>query len=189
MDNNTLRRVVLSEFVSLDGVMEDPSWTAPYWNDEIAAFKGEEDSVAESLLLGRVTYEMFAAVWPRSEDPGAPHINALHKYVASTTLDQADLDRVGWNATLLEGDVIDAVRALKQEPGGDLLVWGSAELARTLMVHDLVDEYRLIVYPVVLGSGKRLFGSETATLDLVAVRPFTSGATGMVYRPASQTAV
>ena len=78
------RRVVVSEFVSLDGVMEDPSWTAPYWNDEIAAFKGEEDSAADSLLLGRVTYEMFSAAWPTSKDPGAPRINALHKYVAST---------------------------------------------------------------------------------------------------------
>ena len=183
------RRVVVSEFVSLDGVMEDPSWTAPYWSDEIAAFKGEEDSAADSLLLGRVTYEMFSAAWPTSEDPGAPRINALHKYVASTTLDQADLDRVGWNATLLDGDVPEAVRALKRETGGDLLVWGSAELARTLMAHDLVDEYRLIVYPVVLGSGKRLFGAEETTLDLVEVRPFKSGATGMVYRPASQTAV
>ena len=180
------RRVVVSEFVSLDGVMEDPSWTAPYWNDEIAAFKGEEDSAAESLLLGRVTYEMFSAVWPTSEDPGAPRINALHKYVASTTLGQDDLDRVGWNATLLEGDVAEAIRTLKREPGGDLLVWGSAALARTLMAHGLVDEYRLIVYPVVLGSGKRLFGAEKATLDLVEVYPFKSGATGLVYRPASR---
>ena len=180
------RRVVVSEFVSLDGVMEDPSWTAPYWNDEIAAFKGEEDSAADSLLLGRVTYEMFSAVWPTSEDPGAPRINALHKYVASTTLDQEDLDRVGWNATLLEGDVAEAIRALKQESGGDLLVWGSAELSQALTAHGLVDEYRLIVYPVVLGSGKRLFGAEAATLDLVEVRAFTSGATGLVYRPASR---
>lgn len=185
----TLRRVVVSEFVSLDGVMEDPSWTAPYWNDEIAAFKGEEDSAADALLLGRVTYEMFSAVWPTSDDPGAPRINSLHKYVASTTLTQEDLDRVNWNATLLEGDVADAVRTLKQEPGGDLLVWGSAELTRTLIAHDLVDEYRLIVYPVVLGGGKRLFGTEAATLDLVETRPFKSGATGLVYRPASQGAV
>ena len=82
------RRVVVAEFISLDGVMEAPSWTAPYWNDEIAAFKGQETSAAEALLLGRVTYEMFAAVWPTSSDEGAPVINALPKYVASTTLDQ-----------------------------------------------------------------------------------------------------
>ncbi|HIG73663.1 MAG TPA: dihydrofolate reductase [Bacteroidetes bacterium] len=183
--STTPRRVVVSEYVSLDGVMEDPSWTAPYWNDEIAAFKGEEDSAAESLLLGRVTYEMFAAAWPTSEDPSAARINALHKYVASTTLRQEDLDETGWNATLLEGDAMEAVRALRQTPGGDLLVWGSGALARALMAHGLVDEYRLIVYPVVLGSGKRLFGAETATLDLVETRPFATGATGLVYRPAA----
>ncbi|HEX8387168.1 MAG TPA: dihydrofolate reductase family protein, partial [Rubricoccaceae bacterium] len=141
------RRVVVSEFVSLDGVMEEPSWTAPYWNDEVAAFKGDETSAAEALLLGRVTYEMFAAVWPTSPDEGAPVINALPKYVASTTLGQADLDRTGWNGRLLGGDVPEAVRTLKGEPGGDLLVWGSADLARTLTEHGLVDEYRLLVYP------------------------------------------
>ena len=185
MEANT-RRVVVSEFVSLDGVMEDPAWTFPYWNDEIAAFKGEEDTAAECLLLGRVTYEAFAAAWPTSEDPGAPHINALHKYVASTTLEQADLNRTGWNATLLHGDVTEAVRTLKREPGGDLLVWGSAELARTLMAHGLVDEVRLVVYPLVLGRGKRLFGADTIEFDLVEARPFESGATALVYRPAAR---
>lgn len=180
------RRVVVSEFVSLDGVMEDPAWTFPYWNDEIAAFKGEEDSAAEALLLGRVTYEAFAAVWPTSEDPGAPRINALHKYVASTTLDQADLDRTGWNASLLQGDALEAIRSLKRGPGGDLLVWGSAELSRTLLAHGLVDELRLIVYPLVLGHGKRLFGTEAAEFDLVEARPFQSGATALVYRPSTR---
>jgi len=125
-------------------------------------------------------------VLPTSQDEGAAHINALHKYVASTTLNQADLDRTGWNATLLPGNVPEAVRALKREQGGDLLVWGSAELVRTLVAHDLVDEYRLIVYPVVLGGGKRLFSNEAATLELVEVRPFRSGATALVYRPAAR---
>ena len=183
------RRVVVSEFVSLDGVMSDPSWTAPYWNDEIAAFKGDETSAAEALLLGRVTYEMFAAVWPTSTDEGAPAINALPKYVASTTLGQADLDRAGWNGHLLAGDAPEAVRALKREPGGDLLVWGSAELARALTAHGLVDEYRLLVYPVVLGRGKRLFEEEQATLELVEARPFGSGVTALVYRPGPRRAV
>ena len=177
------RRVVVSEFLSLDGVMADPSWTAPYWNDEIAAFKGDETTAAEALLLGRVTYEMFAAVWPTSTDEGAPAINALPKYVASTTLDQTELDRTGWNGHLLAGDVPEAVRTLKREPGGDLLVWGSAQLARTLTAHGLVDEYRLLVYPVVLGSGKRLFEAERADLELVEARPFGTGVTALVYRP------
>ena len=180
------RRVVVSEFISLDGVIEEPTWTFPYWNDEIAAFKGEEDTAAESLLLGRVTYEAFAAVWPTSEDPGAPRINALHKYVASTTLDQVELDRTGWNATLLHGDVPEAVRALKRKPGGDLLVWGSAELARTLMAHGLVDEVRLVVYPLVVGRGKRLFGADAMKLVLVEARPFQTGATALVYQLAGR---
>lgn len=182
------RRVVVAEFLSLDGIMEEPSWTAPYWNDEIAKFKGEETSAAEALLLGRVTYEMFAAAWPSSKDEGAPVINALPKYVASTTLDQADLDRTGWNGHLLGGEVPEAVRALKREQGGDLLVWGSAHLVRTLLEYVLVDEYRLIVYPVLLGSGKRLFGAEKASFELIEARPFRSGATALVYRPATQGA-
>ena len=101
---------------------------------------------------------MFAAAWPTSPDPSAPQINAMPKYVASATLGQADLDRIGWNATLLDGEVPEAIRALKQEGGGDLLVWGSAELARTLTARGLVDEYRRIVYPVVLGAGSGCSG-------------------------------
>ncbi len=186
MDRPT-RRIVVAEFLSLDGVMEAPSWTAPYWNDEIAAFKRSETAAAEALLLGRVTYEMFAAHWPTSTDEGAPVINALPKFVASTTLAQADLDRSGWNARLIDadGDAVEAIRALRAAPGGDLLVWGSADLTRTLTRHGLVDEYRLLVYPVVLGTGKRLFDDETATLDLVSSQAFASGVTSLVYRPAA----
>ena len=184
----TGRRVVVAEFVSLDGVMEAPSWTAPYWNDEIAAFKGEETAAAEALLLGRTTYEMFASVWPTSTDESAPVINALPKHVASSTFGQEDFDRTGWNGQGLGDDVPEAIRALKREPGGDLLVWGSARLIETLIAHGLVDEYRLLVYPVVLGSGKRLFGSEPASLELVEARPFSSGVTALVYRPAPQRA-
>ena len=173
---NPGRRVVVTEFLSLDGVMEAPSWTFPYWNDEIAAFKGEEMSRAEALLLGRVTYEEFAAVWPSSQDEGADQFNAIPKIVVSTTLAQSDLDRTGWNGHLLVGEMPEAVRALKREPGGDLLVHGSARLVQSLTAHGLVDEYRLLVYPVVLGSGKRLFEAEQARLDLVQA-PSTSTST------------
>ena len=179
------RRVVVTEFMSLDGVIESPSWSAPYWNDEIAAFKAEESLATEALLLGRNTYEMFAAVWPTrgDEEPGAKEMNAMRKYVATTTLDQAGIDGMPWNGVRLDGDAMEAVRALKAEPGGDLLVYGSADLVRSLTQAGLVDEYRLLVYPVVLGAGKRLFDAEQATLDLVSARPVGSGVTALVYRP------
>lgn len=178
------RRIVVSEFISLDGVIEDPSWTFPYWNDEIAAFKGAETEAAEALLLGRRTYEMFAAAWPDSPDPGAPVINALPKHVATRSETHAELDAGHWNARRLPGDAVEAVRSLRAAPGGDLLVWGSATLARDLLRHGLVDELRLVLYPVVLGEGLRLFGYETASLRLVEARPFATGATGLVYAPA-----
>jgi dihydrofolate reductase len=182
--NAPTRRVVVTEFVSLDGVMEEPSWTVPYWDEEIAAFKSDEMAAAVALLLGRVTYEGFAKAWPSSTDEGADLMNALPKYVASTTLTQSDLDQTGWNGHLLESPVAEAVRALKREGGGDLLVYGSAVFVHMLTEHGLVDEYRLLVYPVVLGRGKRLFGSEQATLDLIEARTFQSGVTALVYRPA-----
>ncbi|HYG67055.1 MAG TPA: dihydrofolate reductase family protein, partial [Anaeromyxobacteraceae bacterium] len=152
--------------------------------DSAEVFTGEEADAAEALLLGRTTYERFAAAGPTSQGEGADQINALPKYVASTTLTQADLDGAGWNARLLIGDVPTAVRALKGEPGGALVVWGSARLAWTLAAHGLVDEYRLIVYPVLLGAGKRLFEVERTDLKLIEARPFASGATALAYRPA-----
>ncbi len=178
------RRVVVTEFVSLDGVIESPGWTFPYWNDEVAAFKREESAATEALLLGRTTYEMFAAAWPDSTDEGAPQMNAFTKYVATTTLDQDALDATNWNGRVLGADVPAAVRALKAESGGDLLVYGSGRLVQPLMEHGLVDEYRLLVYPVVLGGGQRLFETTPATLDLVEARGLSSGVTALVYRPA-----
>ncbi|MDX1418354.1 MAG: dihydrofolate reductase family protein [Rubricoccaceae bacterium] len=179
------RRIVVSEFLSLDGVMQDPAWTAPYWNDQIAAFKGEETDAADLLLLGRVTYEMFAAHWPSSTDEAADQINALGKVVVTDTLTQADLDRDGWNAAVLDGGVPDGIRHLKQRPGGDLLVWGSGHLARALLHHRLVDELRLIVYPLLLGTGQRLFsGQQHAAFTRAESHAFRSGATALVLHPA-----
>jgi dihydrofolate reductase len=155
-----MRRVVVSEFVSLDGVMEDPGgaegfehggWTFPYWSDEIGKVKLDEILEADALLLGRVTYEGFAEAWPsRTDKQGfADRMNSLPKFVASTTLGEP-----GWqNSTVLEGDVAQAVATLKEQPGQDVLVAGSRQLVQTLAQHDLVDEYRLLVYPIVLGSG------------------------------------
>lgn len=175
-----MRAIVVTEFVSLDGVMEHPAWTFPYWNDEIARFKGDETDAADALLLGRVTYEGFAAAWPDSEDEGAPYMNSVAKYVVSSTLTSAE-----WNNTsLIRDDVVETIRQLRAQPGKDILVYGSATLVQTLMQNDLVDRYRLLVYPVVLGAGKRLFqAGTTATLKLVSTQSFSSGVVGLIYEP------
>lgn len=175
-----MRKIIVSEFVSLDGVMEDPRWTFTYWIDEIAHFKGEESS-ADALLLGRVTYQGFAAVWPESKDVGASYFNSVRKYVVSTTL-----DTVEWNnSTLIKDNIVETITALKQQDGQDIAVHGSATLVQTLMQHDLVDCYRLLVYPLVLGKGKRLFQEgATATLKLVDALSFSAGVVALIYQPA-----
>jgi dihydrofolate reductase len=186
-----MRRVVVTEFLTLDGVMEAPGgefhpdgksgWTFAFFSDEAGKFKFDELFAADALLLGRLTYQHFAAAWPTMTDEAgfAERMNGLPKYVASTTL-RAPLD---WNATLLEGDVADAVAALKDGDGQDLLVLGSADLVHTLLARDLVDELRLMIFPVVLGSGKRLFrdGIDTRTLELASATPFASGVVVLSY--------
>lgn len=175
-----MRKLVVTEFVSLDGVMENPAWTFKYWNDEIAAFKGEESDASDALLLGRVTYEGFAAAWPQSEDEGAAYFNNVRKYVVSTTLDKAEWN----NSVLIKDNIVAEIKKLKQQDGKDLIVHGSATLVQTLIQHDLVDSYRLLVYPVVLGEGKRLFkDGTTATLNLVKTQSFSSGVTALIYKP------
>ena len=186
-----MRRIVVSEFVSLDGVMEDPGgaekfelggWTMPYWDDEIGTYKFDELFASDALLLGRVTYQGFAAAWPSSTDEAgfADRMNSLPKYVVSTTLEQVEWN----NSRLLKGNVAEEVSKLKQQPGQDILIAGSGELVRSLMHHDLIDEYRLLVYPVVLGSGKRVFtNGSNATLRLVETRTFSSGVVLLHYQP------
>ena len=172
-------KITLSMYVSLDGVVEDPAWTMPYWNDDIAQFKSDEMFASDALLLGRVTYKGFAKAWPAMKDePGADRMNSVPKFVASRTLHTME-----WNATLIQGDVVEEVARLKQSDQR-FLIYGSADFDRTLMQHDLIDEYRLLVYPVVLGSGKRLFkeGIKT-TLKLVETRSFASGVVLLTYHP------
>ena len=158
-----MRKLVVSEFVSLDGVVEAPGgedgyvhggWTIPYWCEEIGAFKTAELEAADALLLGRVSYEGFAAAWPeRVGDPFSDKMNSVAKYVVS-----ASLRDPSWNNThLLGGDMVPAVTALKESDGGDILVAGSATLVRSLIEADLVDELRLALYPLTLGTEKRLF--------------------------------
>jgi dihydrofolate reductase len=180
----SVRRVVLAEYVSLDGVMEEPSWTAPFWNDELAAYQRDQLFRSDALLLGRVTYQDFAAAWPSMEETEgdfAVRMNTLPKYVASTTLHELE-----WNASPIEGDVPAAVTKLKQQPGQDILIYGSGELVRTLTEHNLIDEYRLMVHPVVVGSGKRLFEGvgDAPTLQRTDTVAFSSGVVALAYEPA-----
>ena len=176
---NFVRNVVVTEFMSLDGVVEEPAWTFPYWNDEIAKFKGEESAASDALLLGRVTYQGFAAAWPQSEDEGADYFNNVRKYVVSKTLEEP----LEWNnSMLIKDDIVEEITNLKQQDGKDITVHGSATLVQTLMQHDLVDRYRLLVYPLVLGKGKRLFEEGIpATLKLLESQSFSSGVVTLVY--------
>lgn len=185
-------RFVVSEFISLDGIVEDPGgvegykhggWTFRWHSQEIEDEMKDQLFSADALLLGRVTYEGFAAAWPSmtDEDGFAERMNGIPKHVVSSTLDTLEWN----NSHLLTGDVIDAVTELRQRPGRDLLVNGSATLVRDLARHDLVDLYRFVVYPVALGAGKRLFEGDRVDLELVGHRPTSTGAMFLTYRPAS----
>ncbi|HVO71910.1 MAG TPA: dihydrofolate reductase family protein [Aggregatilineaceae bacterium] len=175
-----MRKVVVAEFMSLDSVVENPAWTSRYWNDEIAKFKSDENLASDALLLGRVTYQGFAAAWPESADEGADRMNNLPKYVVSTTL-----DKVEWNnSTLIKDNIVEELTKLKRQDGQDILVYGSATLVQTLMRRDLIDEYRLLVYPVVLGKGQRLFDDASKVdLKLVESQVFSSGVVALIYQP------
>jgi len=177
-----MRKLIVTEFMSLDGVIESPMWTLPYWNDEIAAFKAEETSNNQPILLGRVTYDGFAQAWPERTDveSGGVYFNGTRKYVVSTTLHTADWN----NSVIIRDNVVEQIRTLKQEEGADIVVHGSANLVQTLMQHDLVDQYRFLIYPVVLGKGQRLFIDDNALkLRLVESRAFSSGVVAVIYEP------
>jgi dihydrofolate reductase len=188
-------KVVVTEFISLDGVFEDPGggedfehggWTFKFDRGEDGdKFKFDELMAADAQLLGRVTYEGFAAAWPSmSDDVGfADKMNAMPKYVVSRTLEQADWN----NSTVIRDDVPGEVARLKDEVDGDIVVAGSGQLVRTLMEHGLIDEYRLMVFPVVLGKGKRLFGDGTnhTTLRLTdSTQVGSDGVMILTYAPA-----
>lgn len=177
-----MRKLIVTEFVALDGVVEKPEkWTFRYGNDEIAKFKLDELFASGALLLGRVTYQIFADAWPSRTGEYADRFNSLPKYVVSTTLEKAEWN----NSHLVKENVADHVSKLKQQDGQDILVHGSLTLAETLMQHDLIDEYHLLVYPIVLGRGMRLFrdGSK-AELKLVESKSFSSGVVLVRYQPA-----
>jgi dihydrofolate reductase len=178
-----MRNLVVTEFISLDGVIENPGWSFKYWNDEIAGFKGEETSASDALLLGRVTYQGFAAAWPQSQDQGATYFNGVRKYVVSTTLDNAEWN----NSVIINDNVVEEIKKLKEQDGADITVHGSGKLAQFLLKNNLVDRVRLLVYPVVLGQGQRLFEDGPAvTLNLLETRQFSSGVVGLIYEPVKE---
>lgn len=178
-------KIVVSEFVSLDGIIENPAWTAPFWNDAIADYKSAEMEDTDALLLGRGTYEMFASSWPTHPEEGwyKDKMNSMPKHVASS---QADLE---WNATRIEGDLADSIAKLKAEK--NLLVFGSAQLVHFLNAHGLVDEYRLVVYPVLLGKGDSLWSSvdAEATLELSESKALDNGVLLSTYRVTAPSVV
>jgi dihydrofolate reductase len=187
-----MARIVVTEFVSLDGVMEDPGGAEDFkyggWSfefsrgDEGDKFKLDETEQSDALLLGRTTYEGFADAWPKREGEFADKFNSMPKYVVSSTLEDPE-----WtNTTVLKGDVVEEVSKLRERPGGDIVVHGSGQLAQTLLDNDLVDEVRLMVFPVVLGAGKRLFGEtgDKKPLRLTDSRTVGDGVAILVYEPA-----
>jgi dihydrofolate reductase len=184
-------RIVVTEFVSLDGVVEDPggseNFTYGGWSfefsrgDEGDKFKLDETIATDALLLGRVTYEGFAAAWPSREGEFADKFNSMPKYLVSRTLTNPE-----WtNTTVLDGDLTESVETLKARHDGDIVVHGSVSVAQALIENNLVDELRLMVFPVILGQGKRLFGdtSDKKALRLAESKTVGDGVTILVYRP------
>jgi dihydrofolate reductase len=184
-----MRKLIVSEFVSLDGVIQAPGgkdedteggfrhggWTWPYWDDAIGAHFGEVMGEVDTLLLGRKTWQIHGGAFEpmADDDPNEPGFNKLQKYVVSNTLPDATAWR---NSSLISGDVVAAVRALKAQPGKNIAMDGSSVLVQTLARHDLIDDYYLLVYPVVLGGGKTIFPDGVRlNLRLVAARPLASG--------------
>jgi dihydrofolate reductase len=180
-----MRKIVAGLFISLDGVVEAPeTWHFPYFNDEMGAVVGSLSETADAMLLGRKTYQMFASYWPNvsAEEEMAAQMNDTQKLVVSSTLDKVD----EWqNSTLLTGDPIEALTALKQEPGKNLNTVGSVSLVRSLLRAKVLDELHLLIHPIAVGHGMRLFDEgETQPLELVSSSTFTTGVLHTVYRPA-----
>jgi dihydrofolate reductase len=193
-----MRELIVNTFLTVDGVMqapggpeEDPSggfehggWSFGYWDEQMRTVMGESMSKPFDLVLGRKTYEIFAAHWPHSDDPGAEILNNATKHVASTTRKELEWQ----NSKLIEGEVPDGVRALKEQDGPELQVHGSANLIQTLLEHGLIDEFRLWIFPLVLGKGKRLFDAGTlpAGLEVASSQVFSTGVIMATYRSGAE---
>jgi len=193
-----MRELIVNTFVTLDGVMqapggpeEDPAggfehggWSFGYWDEQMQNAMGDLMGKPFDLVLGRKTYEIFAAFWPNSDDPGAEALNEATKHVASTTLKSLEWE----NSRLIEGDVPDGVRALKAEDGPELQVHGSGNLIQTRLEHGLIDEIRLLTFPLVLGEGKRLFdgGTVPAGMELTSSAVSSTGVVMATYRTGAE---
>jgi dihydrofolate reductase len=182
-----MRKVVAAEFLSLDGVMESPDqWHFPYFNDEMGQAVGEGFETSDALLMGRVLYEEWVAFWPQQdpeENPVAATMNNVSKYVVSTTLEGP----LEWNnATLIGDNVAEEISELKRQPGKDIVISGSGALVRSLLEYGLLDELKLMIHPIVVGSGKRLFedGEKQTALELVESKTFSTGVVYVTYKPA-----
>ena len=187
-----MRKIIESTLVSLDGVIDDtqPStasraepqnWGQPYWDEDHFGYTAKIMTDADALLLGRVTYEGMAPAWGSQSNPMADSINKMPKYVASRTLTEAT-----WNATILQGDVAEEVAKIKEQPGGNIIKWGTGELDRTLVEHGLVDEFHFWYFPVIVGAGRHLFegaGFDTTHLKLADISRFESGIVVHIYVP------
>jgi dihydrofolate reductase len=193
-----MRKLIVSTFLTLDGVMQAPGgpgededagfgyggWSVHYWDDRMGEIMGEAMSGPFALVLGRKTYDIFAAHWPHADDPGAKPLNEATKYVASRSRPTLEWN----NSVLIEGDAAEGIAALKREDGPELQVHGSGNLIQTLLRHNLVDEFRLWVFPVLVGSGKRLFadGTVPAGLRLVDSKVSSTGVVIGTYEPAGE---
>jgi dihydrofolate reductase len=194
-----MRKLVVNTFVTLDGIMQAPGgpeedttggfawggWSFNYWDDMMGQVMGESMAKPSELLLGRKTYEIFAAHWPYiKDDPVADKLNSARKHVISRTLNEASWN----NSTLVKGNVVQAIRNLKEQNGPEIQVHGSSNLIQTLLKHDLIDEFRLWIFPVTIGKGKRLFGEGTqaASLKLIDSKISTTGVIIATYEPAGE---
>jgi dihydrofolate reductase len=182
-----MRKVVASEFVSLDGVVESPEkWHFPYFNDQMGDAIGTAMAASDAMLMGRVLYEEWAAFWPDQdpdENPVAARMNGVRKYVVSTTLEEP----LEWqNSTLIGDNVAEEISKLKEQPGKDISISGSPTLVRSLLQEGLLDELRLMLHPIVVGSGKRLFedGGDQKALQLLDSKTFSTGVLYLTYQPA-----
>ncbi len=179
-----MRKIVVSMFITLDGVMEAPNqWSFQFGSKEQQMYKYDELFACDALLLGRVTYQGFAAAWPNMPGTGdyGVRMNSIPKYVVSTTLQEAEWN----NSRIIRNNVSEELSILKQQTGQDIFIFGSSTLVNSLMQYDLIDEYRLMVFPVIVGSGKRLFQDVNAkkSLRLIDTKTFTSGVVVLSYQP------